>query len=435
MRNLSQKILALGVFSLILLFGARMAHATNGVLLHGVGAVDSAMGGASTAISQDSLGALTNNPATLSDLKATRFDFGFGLILPRVSMESSVGPFSGKTNAEKDSFPVPAFGLAHQPKESSFTFGFGVLGVSGFGLDYPQDSSNPLLAPSPAGLGHIFSNYQLLKIVPSVAYKPGSAVSVGFALNLDLASMALQPTPFAAPDCDTATSCFYPSASNAANAYGIGFQLGIQYRLSDQLKFGAAYTSPQRFQKFEWNGVHDNPKLPNFGAGYAFSLRVDAPQIAGVGLGWEPQPNLLVAADLRWINYANTKGYNGEGFNTDGSLKGLGWDNIWVVGIGVQYCPMPNLALRLGYNYSQNPIPSEQTSVNVPVPVLVEHRLSTGVGVSLSPMVQLNLAYYHGFENSVDGPLQTPAGPVPGSKVKSTVSADSVLVQLSYRFD
>lgn len=421
-----------------LLFSALVAleeaHATDGHFLHGVGAINSAMGGASVATSEDTLGAIFNNPATLSDVGPLRFDFSFELFKPQRAVESSAGPFSGKTESESDLVPIPAFGLSQRPEGSRVSYGLGVLAIAGFGVDYPQDNANPILAPAPNGFGHLFSNYQLMKISPSLGYQLTPSVSVGAALNFDWASLAVEPMPIAAPDCSSATACFYPSTSNQVGAYGFGFQLGVQYRLSERMKVGAAYTSTQRFQKFQWNTVHPNPNLPNFGQAEAISFRLDVPQVLGFGLGWEPSSTVLVAADARWMNYAATKGFEEKGFNADGSVKGFGWKNIWTFGVGVRVRPRADLAVRVGYNYSQNPIPNELSFFNIPAPALIQHHLTGGVGYDLSPRTQLNLAVYHAFENSGEGPMQTPAGAVAGTTVKNSLSENAGLIEISYRF-
>ncbi|HEY5648405.1 MAG TPA: hypothetical protein VIU33_02825, partial [Nitrospiria bacterium] len=92
--------------------------ATTGHFLHGVGAINSSMGGASTAKAEDSLGAIFNNPATLSDLDTSRFDFSFEMFKPDRSVESTLvspmGTFSGKTDSSSDVVPIPAFGVSHR---------------------------------------------------------------------------------------------------------------------------------------------------------------------------------------------------------------------------------------------------------------------------------------------------------------------------------
>ena len=421
-------------FSFLLILSTP-ALATNGHFLHGVGAVNSAMGGASTAVSEDTLGAIFNNPATLHDAGPSRFDLSFELFKPQRSVESTLGGSTGKTNSESNFTPIPAFGLVHQSESGRFSHGIGALGIAGFGVDYPQDSTNPILAPpTMGGFGHVFSSYQLLKIAPTMAYRMNDAFSLGFSLNLDWASLGITPMAAASPDCTAGPVCYYPSASNQVGAFGLGFQLGARYQVTDTFNLGLAYTSPQWFEPFKWNSTNENPASPSFGTAREFKFRLDVPQVIGLGLGWNPTEKCLVALDLRWINYASTRGFDQQGYNADGSVKGFGWDNIWAMGLGLRHHINDSLTLRAGYNYSQDPIPDDLSVFNVPAPAIVQHHLTAGAGIGISENVELNLAYYHVFENSSEGPIVYPTGPVPGSKVKNTLSEDSYIIQVGYRF-
>src|SRR4051794_15116222 len=77
------------------------AWAANGHLLHGVGAVNSAMGGAGVALPNDALGALNLNPALLTELDGYKFEFSAEYNDAKNAVESSVqtpvGTFSGRT--------------------------------------------------------------------------------------------------------------------------------------------------------------------------------------------------------------------------------------------------------------------------------------------------------------------------------------------------
>ncbi|HSG05546.1 MAG TPA: outer membrane protein transport protein, partial [Nitrospiria bacterium] len=195
------------------------------------------------------------------------------------------------------------------------------------------------------------------------------------------------------------------------------------------------YTSTQWFQEFEWNTVNSHSGSPGFGTNRQVKFRLDVPQVISFGLAWEPSETLLIATDVRHINYSHTAGFKGEGFNPDGSVAGFGWEDIWVFGIGTQYRPMDRLALRLGYNYSENPVPDDLSFFNIPAPAIIQQRISAGAGWDFSDSVQLNIAYYRALENSGEGPMHDPTlGPLAGTSVKNTMHEDSALVEISYRF-
>ncbi|HEY0781944.1 MAG TPA: hypothetical protein VGE98_05770, partial [Thermoanaerobaculia bacterium] len=131
------------------------ASAGNGHFLHGIGAVNSSMGGAGVALPNDTLGALDLNPALLTELDGYTFEFGAEDARAQNSVASQVGPFSGKTRENGDNAVIPHFGWTHHEKGSRLAYGVGFLGLAGFGVDSPQDSTNPSLAPPPQGVGRV----------------------------------------------------------------------------------------------------------------------------------------------------------------------------------------------------------------------------------------------------------------------------------------
>jgi long-chain fatty acid transport protein len=430
-------------FAIMLIFaGATGSWATDGHFLHAVGAIDSAMGGAGTAAPLDAVGMIFNNVGAATDIPGFRVDFSFELFHSDKSISSTLGGVSGTTKSDGTLSPIPAFGLVYTPENSRVTYFLGALGILGFGVDYPQDNNNPILRPQIAGgmntggFGHLFSNYQLLKIVPGAAFKVTDHLSIGVAPNIDYATLGIEPMPAATPDCTPTGVCAYPSAANQVASFGAGFQVGAHYGVTDWLHLGLGYTSPQWFEKFEWNSSVANPMLSNFGSGRRISFRMDVPQTIAFGVAVEPRKDVLLVANTKWINYANTAGFDKEGFDpATGAVRGFGWRNIWSFGVGAQYKPLDWLALRLGYNYSQNPVPEHLTFFNPLAPAIAQHHLTAGLGFNIFERVEANIAYYHAFANSITGPIVHPQfGPIPGSSVTSKLSEDSVVMSVSYKF-
>ena len=70
------------------------AWAGNGNQLHGIGAVNSSMGGAGVALPNDALGALNLNPALLTELDGHKMEFSAELADDDITVRSSVtNPF------------------------------------------------------------------------------------------------------------------------------------------------------------------------------------------------------------------------------------------------------------------------------------------------------------------------------------------------------
>jgi long-chain fatty acid transport protein len=403
------------------------ATAGNGHFLHGVGAVNDAMGGAGVALPNDTLGALNLNPALLTELDGSGFEFSAEYAKAGNAVTSQVGPFSGRT-AESGRTPlIPAFGFTRHPKDSTFAYGVGFLGLAGFGVDYPQDPHNPLLSPQPQGFGRVYANYQFLKVPIVGALRLSPEWSVGAAFVTGRSSLTADPAGFAAPDCGP-NGCFYPRV-NTDSAFGYGGQIGVHFRPSHTWAFGASYTTEQRFQSFEWNSAAANPALPNFGTARRISFRLDNPANVIAGIAFTPTPELKLAADFKWIDYGSARGFSGFGLAPDGHALGLGWRSITVFDVGAQYQATPRVTLRAGYNHAENAIPDKSSFFNVASPAIWGNHVAGGVGVRVDSALTLNLTYYYALKTRITGPIY----PVPGAVVSNEQSLRSLIATFSFK--
>lgn len=429
----------LGCLALLVTFltPAPAALAGNGHFTHGVGAINSAMGGVGTGMSTDLLGALARNPALLTQYEGYQMAFGIELVQSDSSVSSTVqtpfGPFSGTTEGESDLSPIPTVGWSYKPDGGSVAFGFGFLGLAGFSTDYPQDPTNPILAPQPQGFGRVQADYSVLHIPFAVAWQVHPKLSLGASLNGAWATLEATPFGAAGPDCSGPSTCFFP-AVDRDGAFGVGLQAGLHYQIDDAWSVGLSYSTEQSFEDFSWNATVANPDLPTFGTGREVRFNLNVPQIASAGLGFEPSDRLSLGLDARWINYSDTDGFRGGPVDLATLVPpGLGWEDIWVVGIGGEYTFPGGVALRLGYNLSEAAVPDEAAFFNVQSPANFEDHYTAGLGFPVGDKLQVNLGYYHVPSNEVAGPFQTPLGPLPGTRVANEISVDSYL--MSFTFD
>src|ERR1022692_4024521 len=188
--GLSQK-LGLSLFALML--AALPAQAQIGILFTGAGPVNRSMGGASTAAPIDASGALYWNPATISGLPSSSIDFGVELLYPQTRLGSSItGLGAGSNRGDDGVFAGPSLALVYKPDDSALTYGLGVFTVGGFGTNYPSSATNPILTPQPpngVGLGSIYTNLQVLELIPTVAVQVTDRLSIGGGPTLAMASL------------------------------------------------------------------------------------------------------------------------------------------------------------------------------------------------------------------------------------------------------
>jgi long-chain fatty acid transport protein len=410
----------------LVLATAPAVHAGNGHVLHGIGATNSSMGGAGVALPNDALGALNLNPALLTELDGYRFEFSVEYNTPSNAVESRVqtpvGTFSGRTEEDGDPSLIPAFGWTHHKADARLAYGMGVLGLAGFGADYPQDPTNPLLAPQPQGFGRVYSNYQLMKVPTVLAWRLGDQFSLGFSFNAARSALTASPAGFASPDCSgPAGPCFFPSV-NMDSAWGFGAAVGAYYKVTPAVALGLSYSTEIDFEDFEWNSAAANPNRPNFGAARRIALQLNYPAVLVAGIGITPGDRLAIALDGKMISYEDTEGF----------ADVLGFEDITVIALGVQFEATDRLTLRAGYNVADNPIPEDRTFFTVATPAIFEDRVTAGLGIQATESLQLNLGYYKVFENRISGPFVSPAGPVPGTQVTTEMGMESVLATFSF---
>jgi long-chain fatty acid transport protein len=208
--------------------------------------------------------------------------------------------------------------------------------------------------------------------------------------------------------------------------------VGALWQATPTIAVGASYSSKIDFESFEWNSAHANPNRANFGTARKITFDLDAPANFIVGLGLTPTPRLSIALDAKRVNFSDTDGF-GSGIDAQGNAIGLGWEDIDVFALGVQFRPVPRLALRAGYNKAENAIPEASQFFNVASPAVFEDHACVGFGWRVVPDLELNLTLYRAFENRVSGPFVSPFGPVPGTQVTNEMTLNSAVVTFSFR--
>lgn len=426
--------LRFSIFVALILIWPVASSATDGHFLHGAGPVNEAMGGADAGLCLDATGSIAWNPACTARFAGRRFELHGTIFIPWRSLSSTVdansfGPgmpgatLSGTTQSKTDTSFMPGFAFIYHPSGSSNAYHFGMLAVSGFGVDYPAntDFSNPILTSQPPngfGFGRVRSDYMLVTLPVGLGRQISERLSVGFSAVPSFSMLQVIPAPFSAPISGGSTMPYYLSARNHAPAFGGGFNLGLHYAF-EKVNFGVSYRSPVWFQQFAWKSKDLT------GTSHNLDFKMNLPQVISVGTGISPGKNTRIGVDVRWLNYENTTGFDEVGYNDDDAVSGFGWKNIWTVGGGIQQKVSKSTKIMAGYNFSQNPVPDKYTFFNTPAPAIVQHHATAGFTQSVGT-IDLTATYYHAFKNSITGPWISPMGAMPGTSVTSSMSENSV---------
>jgi long-chain fatty acid transport protein len=379
------------------------AHATTGYFQHGYGIKAKGMGGVGIALPQDALAAATN-PAGMA-LVGNRLDLGVDWFAPDREAEITGNIFPG-VNGKYDgndtqSFLIPEFGY-NRMLNPNLSLGVSVYGNGGMNTDYKTSPFTGFGGTSPAGV-----DLMQLFISPTVAWRSG-AHAFGASLNLAWQRFQMRGAGLFAP--------FSQSPGNVSDnghdtSTGWGVRVGWTGQVSPTVTLGATYQTKTKMSEFDkYKGL------------FAEQGGFDIPENYGVGIAWKATSKLTLAADVQRINYGDVPSVGNpvdclfQGTCQLGASNGagFGWQNTTVYKLGIAYELNPSLTLRGGFITLDQPIPQNQTFVNIFAPGVVENHLTLGATWNVSKDSELTVAYMRAFENTVNGSGSIPPGPPPG---------------------
>jgi long-chain fatty acid transport protein len=396
------------------------ALATNGYFPHGYGMKAKGMGGASTALAEDSLGGATNPAAMV--WAGDRMDVGLDMFMPKRDAERSgagFAPINGKVESDKTSFFVPEFGY-NRMLGSNLSLGVTVYGNGGMNTTYPQGPFQCPTGPTtmaPAnmlcGSGTLGVDLSQLIVAPTVAYKINSQHAVGAALLL-----GYQQFKIVGAQAFAGLSSSPANVSNNGYDYsrGIGIRVGYQGRISDALSLGAAYAPKMNMSRFKkYSGL------------FAGDGDFDIPEHYSVGVAFSPVPAWTIAFDIGRINYSGVPAVGNPSSNQAplgaANGPGFGWKDIDVFKLGVIWRLSDAWTLRAGYNRGDNPITAADVSFNILAPGVIKTHYTAGFTYALDKSSELTGALMIAPRQSVTGPsmFNSPAFFGPGGGGNETI--------------
>src|SRR5512139_1082361 len=246
------------------------AMATNGMIMEGYGPIAAGMGGASMAYDNGSA-AMANNPATLGLMAdGSRVDVMLGFVGPDVKTPMGT--------SEADAFYMPAAGYV--TKQGKLAYGAGIYGQGGMGTEY----ANGDMAQVSVG-----------RVIFPVAYAVNARFNIGGSVDVVWAGMDLVAdlNPF-----NPGKEINFKDDSDftgEAKGYSLAAKLGFTYKLDDAFTLGGVYQTAGNLPDLKDGGY----KVEGF----------DMPPVVGLGLAWQANDRLMVAADVKdvmWSSSMNT---------------------------------------------------------------------------------------------------------------------------------
>jgi long-chain fatty acid transport protein len=378
-----------------------LSYATDGYFSHGYGLKAKGMGGAATALAQDSMGG-ANNPASMVWV-GNRMDLGVDWFRPERDAErtgAGIPPINGKVDSGRENFFIPELGYNYMYSSDS-SLGITVYGNGGMNTSYPQGNFQ---CPTPqntfvpanmlCGGGSLGVDLTQLIIAPTAAYKMNPDHAIGAALLLGYQR-------FKAEGLQAFTQISQASGNLTNNGYdsstGYGIRIGYMGKISDTVSIGAAYASKMKMGEFDkYKGL------------FAENGGFDIPENYNLGVAFAAMPGMTVALDYQRISYSKVASIGNSSSNQaplgSSNGPGFGWQDVDVVKLGVDYKMDNQLTLRGGYNHSSNPIRSQDVTFNILAPGVVQSHYTLGMTYSPSKDNEITAAFMYAPRETVSGP-------------------------------
>lgn len=358
----------------------------NGVLRDSMGPVSSGRGGTNIAHIDNGI-LIHDNPSALTELNGKRVeaDFDFLVLSPNYK-----DPHNDQDGKDILCF-LPSFSYGQELAQGRFGVGFGVYHPAGFSTDYD-------LVHSIYGKQKYASYAALTKILFGLGWKMTDQFSIGLAMGSAYSKVEFEePYTFQTGPLQGVTTLL----DLEGNDWALAWNLGAQWRISPNTTLGVAYHYQD---KFEMTGdcdldVTGNPMfappspaaVTDPTAHYDVEFDFKWPQSLGVGITHRFKDDHRISADVKWIDWSSafdevtfkfSDGDNPEfnflAGNSPQDTLPLEWKDSYSYGLGYEYFLTMVDTLRLGYVYTENPVPS---STLVPViPGILEHLISLGYG-------------------------------------------------------
>ena len=440
---------AVSIFSFLLLCSLTLvpaAHATNGMNMEGYGPIATGMGGASFAY-DNGTAAVMNNPATLSLMESkARLDLAIGFLSPDITTSAPGAP-DAKSSA--DMFIMPAFGYAR--KAGDLVYGVGVFAQGGMGTEY--DASSFLAFNSG---DKVRSELGVGRLIIPFSYSVNKDFAIAASLDYVWATLDLKMALPGAQFGGLVTNCSGPACAGlpgfaaapwvrldfsgggdmngAAKGTGFAGKIGAVYKISPEFTVGATYHSKTSLSDLETDS--SGASLSVAGAGLVGSGKIKVrdfqwPQTYGIGVAWNANKQLLVAADVKVIGWKSVMKdfkmtYEGPiggapGNTVDFALP-QNWKDQTVFELGAAYLFTPDFTGRIGVNIANNPIPD--ADMNYLFPAIIENSYTLGVGYAFSKAssIDFSLAYAPEVKQTA------------GNGLTTTHSQMNEQIMYSYRF-
>ncbi len=382
--------------ALTLLFGfVSPTLAANGLVRDGIGAITG--GRAGTNLGHFDNGALLlDNPAGIVNMQGNGFiELGIDTVFTDIDYADPENRVSNRLKP----FPTPEGSYIRKAANGRVAYGVGFFLPAGFSAEYMM--TNPIL-----GRQKYFSLGVLGKILPGVAVQVNDQLSVGGTVGLGISHLELEGPFFGQTGLLMGVPAMFDLTANGA---AFVWSLGMQYKITPNTVFGAAYISEADFDLDGSLGADIT-----LGPGVTVPTRFDAdvgitwPRSFGAGITHVHDRHRF-SADIVWIDWSDA--FDRIDFRLKNALSPvpgfaglslteqfpLNWRDAVTYRFGYEFFRCNCDVIRLGYSHHRSPTPDP--TLTPYTDGVLEHTFSVGYSRFLGDWT-FDAAYQYGFGRS-----------------------------------
>jgi long-chain fatty acid transport protein len=359
----------------------------NGVMLDGLTPRSIGRGGTNMGFA-DNGGIVLENPGAMTNVN------GNGLLDVGIDTVIVSGHYMepGNNAYSSTGTPAPQIGIVKKSADGDWALGVAILTPAGFAERFDMQGPFPV-----SGTQRYESFGALVKVPVGLAYKVTDNLSIGGSVGLGVCNASLEG-PY------TLNGPTLPGVPTDFRTHGWGadfiWSAGLQYQWSECTTFGAAYQSAAPF-RLDGNTAVDVPGLGS--SSYDSVVQFEWPQSVAVGVRHALCECRTVSFDVVWFNWSQA--FDNFGMELTGPGNPffppqiienfpLNWRDTVSFRFGFEQQINPCTALRLGYVYHRNPIPTETLSPFIQG--FLEHTFAVGI-TRYWNCWEIDLAWQHMF--------------------------------------
>lgn len=394
----------------------------NGVLLESVGPITTGRG--ATDIAHSDTGSMVyDNPAGLARQQRDRIELNTEFFSFSMHYQDPQNDTEGK---EPD-FALPSLFYTKHLKGLPLGIGVGIFSSDGFSSEYD------LIHPQ-YGKRKYYSYSALSKIIFGTGYTIRDDLSCGLGIGAAHSKLELEmPYTFQTGVLAKTNPPTAALIDMEADGWSYTWNLGMQWDVFPKTTLGFSYRSQDTF---DMQGDMDMDIADNT-AHYDLEFDFRWPQSAGIGLLQRLTDKHSISFDVVWIDWSSayddltlklSKGDNAAFNNLAGSKPQdtlpLRWKDGYSYRLGYEQLLTPRDTVRLGYLYTQSPVP-DSTLVPI-VPGILTHMASVGYSRDWNNWC-LSLAYLYAFPSKQSvGKSKITGGDFDSSSLKESLHCFSL---------